>query len=159
MMRTALLLLAGCLLLTGCQKQQQPMYYMGNYSESLYTFRKVHTEAQEAKHVQTLENIIEESEKRGRMVPPGIFIERGYKHLGEGRVDLAKRCFASENRLYPESRVLTNRLLASVGADDGNEAKPNQDKVVSAEEAMAEPVAAAKDGKVEHIAVEAPHAQ
>jgi len=95
-------LLSLLLLLGGCVTAPPVEYYYGNYSRTLYRSKKVSTPERLEIHRQTLEDIIEKSEKKGIRVPPGIYCEYGYVLSKEGSPE-ADRYFSLEIETYPES--------------------------------------------------------
>jgi len=99
----------------GCATQQ-PMYYWGDYSKSLYCCGKDSTEENLLKHKQILENIIEESAKRNLRVPPGVCAELGYIYFRQNNSKEAIKYFELEERTYPESKVLMQRLTQATKA-------------------------------------------
>lgn len=99
------------LLLTACQKQG--IYYWGDYSETYYDEMKNPCEATSAAHLKSLETIIERSKVKNLAVPPGVHAEYGYIMLKAGKVEVAIASFEQEKSLYPESRVLMDRLIAT----------------------------------------------
>ncbi|MBZ2170561.1 DUF4810 domain-containing protein [Nitratidesulfovibrio sp. SRB-5] len=117
----ALLAAAVCILCTGCAKRADSMYCMDNYSSTLYACRKNPAQEQQDKHVKAMEDIVAKSEQRNLRVPPGIFAELGYVHLKAGQMAEARKYFEAENRLYPESKVFTTRLLTWADASSGTD--------------------------------------
>lgn len=113
-----LLAAALCVLCTGCAKPNA-MYCMDNYSSTLYACRKNPSQEQQDKHIKAMQDIVAKSEQRNLPVPPGIFAELGYIHLKAGQMAEARKYFEAENRLYPESKVFTTRLLAWADASSG----------------------------------------
>jgi len=99
----SLLLFAGC-------ATQEPLYYWGNYSQSLYKYKKSPQEETLQAHKACLVNIIEESNKRNKKIPPGIYCEYGYILLREGNTQQALYYFEMEEKSYPESQVFIGRL-------------------------------------------------
>jgi len=94
--------LIGCLLLISGCATPPVSYYYGNYSRTLYRSKKYNTPESLAKHRQSLEDIIQTSNKRGVKVPPGIYCEYAYLLSKEGSAD-ADRYFSMEISTYPES--------------------------------------------------------
>jgi hypothetical protein len=92
------------------------MYYWGDYSNSLYCCRKDSTEENLLKHKQILENIVEESAKRNLRVPPGVCAELGYIYFRQNNSQEAIKYFELEERTYPESKVLMQRLTQATKA-------------------------------------------
>lgn len=100
------------IVLTGCATSQKPMYYYGDYSNTLYNMHKNQTDESLLSHMQGLERIIEESEKMDLRVPPGIYAELGYLTLKrDAKADKAIEYFQLEKQTYPESTLLMDRLI------------------------------------------------
>lgn len=106
----------GSLYLAGCKPKQ--MYYFGDYSKTLYGYEKNQNDESLLKHKQELERVISESETRALPVPPGIYAELGYINLNANSLKEAIRLFQMESQLYPESRLLMNRLIQSAKAKE-----------------------------------------
>jgi hypothetical protein len=100
-----------CLVSAGCAPKK--MYYFGNYSNTLYSFEKNQNDESLLKHKQELETIITESESKALPVPPGIYAELGYINLKSNNSKEAISLFQAESQLYPESRLLMDRLIQS----------------------------------------------
>jgi hypothetical protein len=110
MKRSILLFLLVCFL-TGCATQK-PLYYWGNYSKSLYTYKKSPTEENLKAHKAVLLNIIDQSNKLNLRVPPGVCCEYGYLLFKEGKQGEAMQYFDLEEKTYPESKPFLDRFRA-----------------------------------------------
>lgn len=104
----------------GCAPKQ--MYYWGNYSDTLYAYKKNSNDETLLKHMQELNKIVEKSNKRNNRVPPGVYGELGYLYLKTNKTKEAIEYFKLEKQLYPESTILMDRLIqkseASVDLSD-----------------------------------------
>lgn len=98
-----------CYFLAGCAAQPK-MYYWGEYSESLYSYKKEPSDDSLRKHKQVLFEIIEKSDAGGMKVPPGVYCEYGYISMKEGNKKEASRYFDLEAQTYPESKVFIQQL-------------------------------------------------
>uniref|UniRef100_UPI004048A0C3 DUF4810 domain-containing protein n=1 Tax=Rheinheimera sp. TaxID=1869214 RepID=UPI004048A0C3 len=94
-------LLIVLVLFSGCTTAPVEYFY-GNYSQTLYRSKKDATPQSLEKHRQSLQAIIEKSEKKGIKVPPGIYCEYAYLLAKEGSPE-ADRYFSLEVKTYPES--------------------------------------------------------
>ncbi|MCB2183107.1 MAG: DUF4810 domain-containing protein [Desulfobulbaceae bacterium] len=103
----------------GCAPQQ--MYYLGNYSKTLYSLEKNQTEEALINHKQELEKIVAESKVRNLPVPPGIYAELGYINFKANNSQEAIKLFQTETQLYPESKHLMDRLIQSAEAKENTE--------------------------------------
>lgn len=112
--RLVLVLSLLALSLAGC-KQKQGIYYWGDYSDTYYMQMKEPGEAADAAHLRSLEAVIEQSKSQNLAVPPGVHAEYGFIMFKAGKMDAAITNFEQEKTLYPESRVLMDRLIASAG--------------------------------------------
>jgi len=95
--------------IVGCATQE-PLYYWGNYSQTLYKYKKLPKEENLAVHKACLVNIIKESNTRNKKTPPGVCCEYGYILLKEGKTQEALYYFEMEEKNYPESTVFIGRL-------------------------------------------------
>lgn len=64
--------------------------------------------------MQQLSDSIEQSEKNGNTVPPGIYAEYGYELYQGKHYQEAIQQFEKEKSLWPESSPLMNRLIGNV---------------------------------------------
>lgn len=109
MKRTCVKFILPLLFILGCATQE-PLYYWGSYSHTLYKYKKLSKEENLEAHKASLINIIEESNKRNKRIPPGIYCEYGYILLQEGKTQQAVQYFELEEETYPESKVFIGRL-------------------------------------------------
>jgi hypothetical protein len=96
--------------IVGCATQE-PLYYWGNYSQTLYKYKKLPNEENLETHKACLVKIIEESNHRNKKTPPGVCCEYGYILLKEGKTQEALYYFQMEEKNYPESTVFIDRLI------------------------------------------------
>ena len=132
MNRIHIMLLLTFLFVAGCATQE-PLYYWGNYSQTLYKYKKLSNEENLEAHKACLVNIIEESHKRNKKTPPGVCCEYGYILLKEGKVQEALYYFEMEEKNYPESKVFIDRLEKFMAPSDetkkeGPETTPGQEE-------------------------------
>ncbi len=97
------------LFVAGCATQE-PLYYWGDYSQTLYKYKKQPKEENLIAYKACLVNIIEESNKRNKKAPPGVCCEYGYILLKEGNAQQALYYLEMEEKNYPESKVFIERL-------------------------------------------------
>ena len=105
----------------GCASK--PMYYWGNYSDSLYHAKKDPGVESLAKHKEALENVIDESNKRNLRIPTGVCAELGYLYAAQNNTKQAIEYFKMEKQTYPESTNLMDRLIMQARkrtSDDGS---------------------------------------
>ncbi len=104
----------------GCAPKQ--MYYWGNYSDTLYAYKKNSNDETLLKHMQELNKIVEKSNKHNKRIPPGVYGELGYLYLKTNKTKEAIEYFKLEKQLYPESTILMDRLIqkseASIDVSD-----------------------------------------
>lgn len=101
---------------TGCAAPQH-MYHWGNYSHSLYKYKKSPTDENLLLHKEALIKIIDESNKTSKRIPPGIYCEYGYILISEGKTDEALKYLELEEQTYPESKVFIQRLKATINKE------------------------------------------
>ena len=110
-MKKSLIFIIFCTVIVavGCATRES-LYYWGNYSQSLYKYKKAPTPENQSAHKAVLVNIIEESKKANKKAPPGVCCEYGYLLLKEGKMNEAVYYFDLEEKTYPESKVFLDRL-------------------------------------------------
>lgn len=114
---SALTLLLG---VSGCVAPQQPVYYYGSYSRTLYQAKKNASPEKTAKHQAELLSIIDQSKQRNLRVPPGICCEYGWALAQTGHVAEAETYFAMEQQAYPESATFVGFLRSQITKEKGN---------------------------------------
>ncbi len=108
-MHKPLLVLLASVVVSGCASQQQTLYAWGGYDESLHAYYK-HPQERE-RFVDNLKTVVLQAEQEGRKVPPGIYAEYGYALYEEGQYGPAVGYFKKEHELWPESRILMDKMI------------------------------------------------
>lgn len=103
------------------------MYHWGNYSNTLYAYKKEPNDENLLKHMKELEKIIEVSNQNNMRVPPGVYGELGYYYLRSNKTKEAQGYFNLEKQLYPESGILMDRLLQKASAADTSNGELKQE--------------------------------
>jgi hypothetical protein len=128
--------------MSGCAAQK-PMYYYGDYSQSLYALKKEPTDETKKQHIEVLQNIMTVTKEDGYVrVPPGIYAEYGYMMHITGKTTEAIKYFALEKQTYPESGLLMDRLIQMATPKAAVIQPPNPKPALSAPPAA--PVPSAK---------------
>jgi hypothetical protein len=86
------------------------LYRWGDYDEALYQHYRHPEDRQQ--FVESLTRIILDNEQRGARMPPGAYAEYGWALYEEGRGPDAIKYFEKESALWPESRVLMQKMIA-----------------------------------------------
>ena len=103
-MRAAAILVA---LTSACA---QPMYRWGDYDQAVYHHYR--NPADHLAFVEELGTIIRENEQGGARMPPGCYAEYGWALYEEGRFQEASAFFEKEQKAWPESGVLMQKMIA-----------------------------------------------
>ena len=119
-LKSFLLFLVLAVLFSGCVKQPG-LYYWGDYSNSLYAWRKDATGEKAAAHRAELKIVIERSSTKGMRVPPGVYCEYGYMLFLDGDQEEAVTFFQKEAEEYPESGKFVSFLMARLEDPDNEE--------------------------------------
>jgi hypothetical protein len=85
-------------------------FYWGEYSSTLYDFKKDPSEKTLEAHKKQLLLIIEESGKKNKKAPPGVNAEYAYFLLKEGKEADGMEYLEREKTLYPESTIFIERI-------------------------------------------------
>lgn len=96
------------LFVLGCKPETQ--FYWGEYSQTLYSYKKSPGEKTLAEHKKSLSDIITISAKRRRNVPPGVNAELGVILFKEGKESDGLAYFDKEILLYPESKSFIEKI-------------------------------------------------
>ncbi len=97
------------LLFVGCATTDKTFYW-GDYSETLYDFKKSPDEKTLKAHSDQLLLIISEAPNKNKPVPPGVYAEYGYILLKQGKETEGMGYLDKEMGLYPESIVFIKRI-------------------------------------------------
>lgn len=127
--RTLLLAVFIGLLGAGCA-QQQPMYHWAGYDGRLYQHYR-HPQDREA-WVVSMRQVVLAAEREGRTVPPGIYAEYGYALFEEGDHASAIAYFEKERELWPESRVLMDKMIQNAERQRALRSAPSASSETSA---------------------------
>ena len=93
-----------------------PLYQWGRYEGLVYEMYAHPGKAEPAEQIEALSADITRAEAAGRAVPPGVHAHLGYMYLQQGNAMAARAQFETEKRLFPESAVFMDRLLAGMEA-------------------------------------------
>jgi hypothetical protein len=85
------------------------MYHWNGYDERLYAHYRNPQDRET--WVEGLKTTILEAEQQGKKVPPGVYADYGYALYEEGRFPEAVAYFGKERDLWPESRVLMEKMI------------------------------------------------
>lgn len=105
----ALLALLG---LTACAAP--PIFYWGQYEESLYKRHADLSDQGQGEAFKMLELTIQEAEAKNSRVPPGVYADYGYLLFKQGKVDEAVVFFRKEAETYKESRYLMDSVISRI---------------------------------------------
>ncbi len=101
-----------CLLIIGgCATISESRLYWGNYSKTLYEYKKNPSAENLAKHKNELQTILVKSKEMKLRPPPGIQAELGSIYMNEKDQKTAISYFSLEAETYPESKTLISRLM------------------------------------------------
>ena len=109
---------------TACTPRQ---FYWGTYEDTLYTREQQAGATGENEAATTLAAIIDEASAAGDLkVAPGIHADYGYLLFKQGKPDEAIAQLQQEATLYPESKVLMEKMVSRIQGlkDQRKEKKP-----------------------------------
>lgn len=108
------LLKGGCLaaaaVLGACAPVNPPLYYWGDYQNTLYLHHQDGVTDYSAQ-VSSIESILSQAEAQGKSVPPGLHAHLGMLYFNTGREIEAREQFAIERNLFPESAHFVEQIL------------------------------------------------
>ena len=96
---------------SGCTTNTD-IYYWGNYEQLVYEMYAEPGDSDPMAQVETLTTDIELAEIEGKPVPPGVYAHLGMMHALAGNREEAMGAFNVEKKLYPESVVLIDGMIA-----------------------------------------------
>lgn len=104
-------LLAGAVLLTGCQTAPKTLYQWEGYQPQVYQYFKGESPEQQ---IAALEKDLQTIESKGGAVPPGFHAHLGMLYSMAGKGDLVVAHFETEKKLFPESAAYMDFLLGKM---------------------------------------------
>lgn len=107
-MRRFFTMAAAGLMLSACATGPAPKYDWGTYEQSMYTFYKDPSKAEEL--MVSMETMIKGAEAGKRVVPPGLYAEYGFLLMMKGKPQDAVANFEKEKIKWPESAQLMDRM-------------------------------------------------
>jgi hypothetical protein len=112
-MKQILIFVVCLLFLPGCLPPQQ-VFFWGDYSGTLYAYKKSPSDKTSSEHKKSLLGIIENASKNKMKIPPGIYAELGYVLIKEGKMKEGLAYWDNEVLLFPESIVFINKLKEEI---------------------------------------------
>ncbi|MGH7407558.1 MAG: DUF4810 domain-containing protein [Candidatus Methylomirabilales bacterium] len=91
-----------------------PLFYWGQYEESLYKRHRDPSDQGQAEAFKMLELTIQEAEAKNSRVPPGVYADYGYLLFKQGKADDAVVFFRKEAETYKESKHLMDSLISRI---------------------------------------------
>jgi len=98
------------LFVVGCGTTSKDNFYWGNYSTTLYDYKKNPDQETLDAHKKELLSVMEISAEKNKITPPGVNAEYGFLLLKEGKQAEGFEYLAKEIELYPESAVFISRI-------------------------------------------------
>ena len=106
--------LATAVLFSGCVQAPRPLYYWGNYEESLYATFSKPDKMPPAQLVEKLREDLAKAEGKGFKPNPGCHAELGLALLELGQSEEALKHFEAEKALFPESAPFMDRMISKL---------------------------------------------
>lgn len=104
-------LLAGAVLLAGCQTAPKTLYQWESYQPQVYQHFKGDSPEQQ---IAALEKDLQAIHAKGGAVPPGFHAHLGMLYSMSGKADLVVAHFETEKKLFPESSAYMDFLLGKM---------------------------------------------
>lgn len=104
-------LLAGAVLLAGCQTAPKTLYQWEGYQPTVYQHFKGDSPEQQ---IAVLEKDLQTIQAKGGAVPPGFHAHLGMLYSLSGKADLVAAHFETEKKLFPESSAYMDFLLGKM---------------------------------------------
>jgi hypothetical protein len=125
-MLLAISITAMVLAASGCTTTR---YTWGKYDQSLYNYYR--NPELSPNYLEDLKDAVDRGES-AQTVPPGLYAEYGYALLESGKPDEATVNFNKEKALWPESKVLMEKLARNVSKMKKPAAKEAKTEAVDA---------------------------
>ncbi|HEV7817083.1 MAG TPA: DUF4810 domain-containing protein [Janthinobacterium sp.] len=105
------LALVGAAVLSGCQTAPKTMYQWEGYQPQVYQHFKGESPEQQ---IAVMEKDLQTISAKGNMAPPGFHAHLGMLYSIAGKPDQVVAQFEDEKKLFPESAVYMDFLLAKM---------------------------------------------
>ena len=109
-MRLNLAYLAGAAFLFSACAQKPLYHWEESYQKGVYGY--LNDEFDPQKELESLTKYVQNADKKGEKVPPGLHAHMGLLHSQIGDLEGARREFAAEVQLYPEAKTYMDFLSA-----------------------------------------------
>tara|TARA_Y100001970_G_C14217497_1_gene850580 strand:+ start:1508 stop:1861 length:354 start_codon:yes stop_codon:yes gene_type:complete len=93
------------------------LYYWGDYSNSLYNYKRALTQESLDLYIAELYKIIEKSNEFNLRVPPGVYAELGFYYAEQNNNNQAIKYFTLEKNTYPEATKLMDSLITNLNTN------------------------------------------
>lgn len=101
-----------CLLITSCAPTTN-LYSWYDYENATYQYSKKHTD-QLQEMVQKQYQKMDNQKGLRKTVPPGLYAERGFMLVNQGKKEEGIEYLKKEIALYPESSVFISKIIKMV---------------------------------------------
>jgi hypothetical protein len=98
-------------LLTSCFASDPQLYSWYDYEDASYQYTKQQTPQSEKALVASYEKIMNKQKGTRKIVPPGIYAEKGYYLIKSGKKEEGLALLKMEIELYPESKLFIDRII------------------------------------------------
>ena len=95
---------------------QGPLYHWGPYETLVYQMYAEPGRADPSAQVEQLARDVAAAQASGERVAPGVHMHLGYMYWLQGDAGAARAEIETEKRIFPESSVFAERLLAAMRA-------------------------------------------
>lgn len=109
--KISLILLLVTAALAGCSSPRT-LYHWGSYEDNIYAIYSEPGKTAPEQQLANLEKDIQVMQASNSAPPPGFHAHLGYLYFQIGKDERALQSFETEKKLYPESKIYMNRLIA-----------------------------------------------
>ncbi len=104
----------GALLISGCATKPATLYEWGSYQTQVYNLYNDQGKVPIQTQIEKLEADYQIARSANKAVPPGYHAHLGYLYFQVGKKDQSLQEFETEKKLFPESSVFMDRMIAQV---------------------------------------------
>ena len=97
-----------------CSIGEKTLYSWDKYETATHTYAKDPSEKNLEDLFKCYDKIISKQNGVRKVVPPGIYAEKAYLMLGQGKKDEAISYLKQEIALYPESKLFIDKIIKQI---------------------------------------------
>lgn len=97
--------------MASCGTGNDNLYSWDKYENATYNYTKAPSDKNLQELLKCYDKIITKQKAKRKVVPPGIYAEKAYILIGQGKKEEAISCLKQEIATYPESKLFIDKII------------------------------------------------